>query len=210
MRSYEAARSLFSFLGFVAWSVVVIGVLVALVSAGGVGRYAGGGAGLLAMVPGIGIGITGFILVAFVQMGRATVDTAEYTQQMLKVARGQLEVSKQGLSQGKALEQGFAALKQPQEENPATSFSDAKARETPRQKELRERRERLEKPAEPSQERVALGLEDGVLTYAGQTIQVKSGKFLTATMAFSDFKAARNYIDQLAVNPNATRGGVKR
>jgi hypothetical protein len=97
MRSYEAARSLFSFLAFVAWSVVVIGVLVALIGMGSVSQYAGGGAGLLATVPGIGIAITGFILVAFVQMGRATVDTAEYTQQMLKIARDQLEVSRQGL-----------------------------------------------------------------------------------------------------------------
>lgn len=97
MRSYEAARSLFSFLGFCAWSIIVIGGLVALIGMGSVSQYAGGGAGLLAMVPGFGIAITGFILVAFVQMGRATVDTAEYTQQMLKIARDQLDVSKQGL-----------------------------------------------------------------------------------------------------------------
>ena len=110
MRSYEAARSLFSFLGFIAWSVVVLGVLVALVSAAGGSRFGGAGAGLLAMVPGVAIGIAGFILVAFVQMGRATVDTAEYTQQMLKIARDQLDVSKQGLNQGKVLEQGFAVV----------------------------------------------------------------------------------------------------
>ena len=112
MRSYEAARSLFSFLAFIAWSVVVIGVFVALISAAGASKYGGGGAGLLAMVPGIGIGITGFILVAFVQMGRATVDTAEYTQQMLKLSRDQLEVSKQGLKLQNAVPQTFVAAAQ--------------------------------------------------------------------------------------------------
>lgn len=30
MRSYEAARSLFSFLAFMAWTVIIIGILVAL------------------------------------------------------------------------------------------------------------------------------------------------------------------------------------
>jgi len=109
MRSYEAARSLFSFLAFVAWSVVVIGVLVALMSAAGGSQFGGSGAALLAMIPGIGIGITGFILVAFVQMGRATVDTAEYTQQMLQLSRDQLEVSKQGLKLKDAGPQTFAA-----------------------------------------------------------------------------------------------------
>ncbi len=131
MRSYEAARSLFSFLGFIAWSVVVLGVLVALVSAAGGSRFGGAGAGLLAMVPGVAIGIAGFILVAFVQMGRATVDTAEYTQQMLKIARDQLDVSKQGLNQGKVLEQGFAALKSAPEERPAASFADATSDASP-------------------------------------------------------------------------------
>lgn len=98
MRSYETARTLFSFLAFWAWCVVIAGVLVALVSAAGASQYGGAGAGLLATAPGIGIGIAGLILVAFVQMGRATVDTAEYTQQMLKIARDQLEVSQQGLN----------------------------------------------------------------------------------------------------------------
>jgi hypothetical protein len=98
MRSYEVARTLFSFLAFCAWSIVVVGGLVALIGAGGGSRYGGAGAGLLAMVPGLSIGIAGLLLVAFVQIGRATVDTAEYTQQMLKISRDQLEISKQGLN----------------------------------------------------------------------------------------------------------------
>lgn len=214
MRSYEAARSLFSFLAFLAWSVVVVGGLVAIVSAAGVSqysRYAGGGsAALLAMLPGAGIAIAGFILVAFVQMGRATVDTAEYTQQMLKLSRAQLEISKQSLNQGKALEQGFAALKQPSVEQPAASFADAKAKEPSKKQDISESRAELKAPEEPSLELVAQGLKDGVLSYAGRKIEVKGGKFMTSTMSFSSFKAARNYLDQLGVNPNAKLGGAKR
>ena len=121
MRSYETARFLFSFLAFCAWSVVIIGVLAALIGAGGASRYGGAGAGFLAMAPGFGIGLLGLLLVAFVQMGRATVDTAEYTQQMLKIARDQLEVSKQGLKQGAMAAQSFESLKPDEKAKPAPS-----------------------------------------------------------------------------------------
>ena len=121
MRSYEAARSLFSFLAFCAWSVVILGVLVALIGAGGGSRYGGAGAGLLAMVPGIGICLAGLLLVAFVQMGRANVDTAEYTQQMLKIARDQLEVSQQSLKQGDAFQKSYSTLNKDNNETPQNS-----------------------------------------------------------------------------------------
>jgi len=110
MRSYEAARRYFSIMGFGSWSVIIIGVLVALVSAGGVSQYAGGGVGLLAMLPGFGIVIVGFLLLVFVQIGRANVDTAEYTQQMLKIARDQLDVSKQSLKQGGTFQKNYVSL----------------------------------------------------------------------------------------------------
>lgn len=81
MRSYETARSLFSFLAFVAWSAVIVGVLIALVGMGGVSRYADGGATVFASLPGLGISLIGLFQVAVIQNARATVDTAEYTQQ---------------------------------------------------------------------------------------------------------------------------------
>ena len=72
MRSYEAARTYFSIMGFGSWSVITIGVLAALVGARG--------AGLFGMLPGFGIMIFGFLFLVFVQIGRTNVDTAEYTQ----------------------------------------------------------------------------------------------------------------------------------
>lgn len=99
MRSYDAARGLFSFLAFIAWSAVVVGVIAAF---GGAQMRTGfgGAVGIMGALPGIGIAILGLFQVAVVQAARATVDTAEYTQQMLKIARDQLDVSKQSLKQG--------------------------------------------------------------------------------------------------------------
>lgn len=78
MRSYQAARSLFSFLGLIAWLVIIAGIIAAMAGAGGGSQFGGAAAGMFAMAPGIGIVIAGFFLLAFVQMGRASVDTAEY------------------------------------------------------------------------------------------------------------------------------------
>ena len=188
MRSYEAARSLFSFLGFIAWSVVVLGVLVALVSAAGGSRFGGAGAGLLAMVPGVAIGIAGFILVAFVQMGRATVDTAEYTQQMLKIARDQLDVSKQGLNQGKVLEQGFAALKSAPEERPAASFADTTSDASPTKASNSQSKLKLA-PASKSVE---------TIEYSGKEIHIENGKALYNGISFDTLGKAKDYIDNFA------------
>jgi len=187
MRSYEAARSLFSFLAFIAWSVIVIGVLVALASAAGASRYGGGGAGLIAMVPGIGIGITGFILVAFVQMGRANVDTAEYTQQMLKISRDQLEVSKQGLKLQSAVPQTFAAASQEESaQEPKTSFASQTEKTAPPKQVVKE----LE-PEQPV---------DKSTVYQGKTIRNEQGKFLYNDIPFKTLFAAQEYIDSFAVS----------
>lgn len=114
MRSYDAARSLFSFLGFVAWVAILLGIVAALVGAGAGGtasRWGGGPTGLASLIgalPGIAIIFSGFLGLAAVQMGRASVDTAEYTQQMLKIARDQLDVSQQALKQASNAQRSFA------------------------------------------------------------------------------------------------------
>ena len=138
MRSYQAARTFFSILGFLSWCIIVLGVIVVVIgmaAAGQTGRGFGGPAMAgLAMLPfGIVIAFLGFLGLVFVQSGRANVDTAELTQQGLKIAREQLEISKQALKQGAILEQGYAALQAAkanlQTEKPAastSSYSDAK------------------------------------------------------------------------------------
>ena len=188
MRSYEAARSLYSFLEFIAWAVVVTGVIVALMGAAGASKYGGSAAGLLAMVPGIGIGITGFILVAFVQMGRATVDTAEYTQQMLKLSRDQLEVSKQSLKAQNSAPQTFAAATQ-QGSNQEQKASFAS------QSNNTEISGRAPSGSEPDK----ILPEDTV--YRGKTIRADKGKFLYKGIPFDTLGAAKDYVDAFGVAP---------
>ncbi|MBT2132360.1 hypothetical protein KKW20_14670 [Planktotalea lamellibrachiae] len=197
MRSYEAARSLFSFLAFLAWSVAVIGGVVALVSASGASQYGGSGAGLLAMVPGIGIAITGFLLVAFVQIGRANVDTAEYTQQMLKISRDQLDVSKQGLKLHSAAPQTFSAAAQREgAQDPKSSFAGQANEASQPGREIKE--PKLEAPVAKT------------TVYQGKTIRAEKGKFLYNGIPFNTLPEAEKYIDSFAPLPEKTLAEVNQ
>ncbi len=141
MRSYEAARTYFSFLAFLSWCVIILGVIVAigaLTALGQMSRSFGGSpmAGLAGLIPGIAITFLGFLGLVGVQIGRAGVDSAEYAQQGLKIAREQLEISRQALKQGSILEKGYAKLQAakeglqsemiPSATAPATSYANAK------------------------------------------------------------------------------------
>lgn len=110
MRSYETARKIFSALEILSWCVVAGGIILALVGASEAPR----GSEFLLSMPGILLSAFGVIAVAMVQTGRATVDSAEYGQQALKVARDQLEISRQSLK----LQQGA----------PTSGFGDAGVR----------------------------------------------------------------------------------
>ena len=198
MRSYETARSLFSFLGFCAWSVVVIGVLVALAGAEGGSRYGGAGAGLLAMAPGFGIAILGLILVAFVQMGRANVDTAEYTQQMLKIARDQLEVSRQSLNGTGQQSKGFNSVKKQVE--PKLGFEKADFSTTVKQK--------IDEPTieidgfTPVTNELGFSVlnEQGTLMeYRGREFEYVEGKYNLAGQYWSSGKLLKGHLNQLKI-----------
>lgn len=104
MKSYETARNHFSFLGFCAGVLIALGVVVALMG-GSATQFFAGNAGaaqfILGAIPGIMMATVGVIGQAMVQMGRASVDTAEFTQQSLDVSRKHIGLSKQQLEQGK-------------------------------------------------------------------------------------------------------------
>lgn len=113
MKSYETARNLFSFLGFCAGALIVLGVVVALMGGSATqsfGRNAGPAQFILGAMPGIMMAAVGVIGQAMVQMGRASVDTAEFSQQSLDVSRQHMELSKQLLEQGKTAAASFASL----------------------------------------------------------------------------------------------------
>lgn len=110
MRSYDGARALFSFLSFLAWSMVIVGVILAFGGSAAVSQFSRSTSAIFGALPGIAVSAVGLFLIALVQNSRATVDTAEYTQQMLKVARDQLDVSKQSLKQNHTAPQSYAAV----------------------------------------------------------------------------------------------------
>lgn len=106
-RDYSFARSLFGFLSFIGWTLIVVGVIYSIVgaSAGGtIGGYAGKGGGallgfLIGMSAGLGLVTFGMLVLAVVQIGRAGIDKAENTQDLLGVARDQLAVLRTGQAQ---------------------------------------------------------------------------------------------------------------
>lgn len=176
MRSYETARTLFKFLAFCAWTVVVLGVIVALLGAGSVSQYASGGAGLLAMVPGLGIALAGLLLVAFVQIGRANVDTAEYTQQMLKISRDQLEVSKQSLKQDDTFQKNYASLKMETQDAPKDEAFSPKTHKTA----------------------VVNKIDANITEYKGMLITKSNDTYFCNEIPFSKLQSAKKYIDDNA------------
>ena len=209
MRNYEVARKIFSFLEVIGWIVVCVGVIVGFVLADGAGRYATGGQQFLLFLAGLSVSLVGLVFVGGVQAGRATVDSAEYGQQMLKIAREQLEVSRQGLSQGKASVKGFSALKQASEEKPIASFTSANAEAAPKKPKPAVLTDQSENAPAPTTDDLVRGLEDGILPYAGKEIEVKNGKFIFAEKAFYKLEGAQEYIDQLDPDLGAVLDGGK-
>lgn len=189
MRSYEAARTLFSFLAFCAWSVVIIGVIVALIGASGGSRYGGAGAGLLAMVPGIGIAIAGLLLLAFVQMGRAGVDTAEYTQQMLKISRDQLEVSRQALKGDGHQPNRFEAIKKTEKPSVGFETGDFASNGGVIGK---------EEPTVKIPSAAPAMLEGETLEHFGTKITRENGMYVVGGMSYDSISHAKNYAERKA------------
>ncbi len=99
MHEYRTARTIFGFMEFVSWALVIIGVIVFLAGmSGGASMSRGfGGSSLGALtgaLPGIFLTIVGIMCVMLVQVGRATVDTAEMTGKLLKNSNEELKLLK--------------------------------------------------------------------------------------------------------------------
>tara|TARA_R110002074_G_scaffold104113_4_gene224731 strand:- start:8554 stop:9174 length:621 start_codon:yes stop_codon:yes gene_type:complete len=191
MRSYENARGLFSFLEFLAWGGVLLGIAIIFVSMEAASRSFGGGAGLLAAMPGIAISLFSLIWVAIIQVARAGVDTAELTQQSLKVARDQLEVSKQALKQGDIAQRSFAALSasnqsaslgvEPQTAQP--TFADVPTTTNATH---------IEVSGETEEPKVV----GKFLSYKGQSGELIDGKWHLNGIAFESREKIASYIDE--------------
>ncbi len=94
--NYGAARGILGLFEKVSWVVIAFGILLVL-GAGAGASQAFAMPFVLAALPGLFICLVGFVCLVLVQMVKANVDTADYTYQVLSVARDQLEVSRQAL-----------------------------------------------------------------------------------------------------------------
>ncbi len=110
MHEYKTARILFAFGEAIAWVIVAAGVITLLTGlVGGMAMedsFTGGrtrGFGLLGLYPGLIVTSIGIFLVMCVQIGRATINTAANTGQILLVAREQLQITKGGYTGTTAL-----------------------------------------------------------------------------------------------------------
>ena len=220
MRSYEAARSLFSFLGACSWFVIAVGAIVALGGASvgsGLSRNAGALQALLGAAPGIILAMLGFFGLALVQMGRANVDTAEYGQQALQVARDQLEVSRQSLQQGKQLAASYATqavekppvAAAPTADKPADAGSsyDSRAVDTTSvgtsngRAQINSASKGSVLPS-PDLEIPTPELLGEKVKVAGRDLVLVDGTYRYGSMGFSSLEKAEAYFSQMGVNPS--------
>lgn len=172
MRSYDTARAVFSFLEFVTWASVAIGVILVFVGI----EEAPRNAKLLGATPGILFTLFGILGVATVQAGRASVDSAEYGQQMLKIARDQLEVSRQSLKRQEADGESFAAPRSTGKQAPNASFGRA----------------------EPTVSQQSVSRQEIEPTvYRGERIRWFSGAYRALGMSFETYQDAQKAVDDM-------------
>ncbi len=202
MRSYEAARFYFSVFSFFGWLAVGVGFLLAISMGGTAAKlqpygFGGGiGAGTFAALPGIFCMISGFFLLVLAQTGRASADTAEYTQQMLKVSRDQLEVSNRMLKGARLQVDGFEAL-QPQEDLEGDGFADNRGAAQEGKDDSKDY---------PQIAGASLGFdapdetapEPAKLTHAGREITSIETGYRIGTMEFETLDEAKRYADLLS------------
>lgn len=165
-RSYEVARKIFSILEFVGWCVVVLGLIAGFVMVEGAGRYASDGQQFLLFLSGASGSIVGLFLVGLVQFFRSGVDSAEYAQQGLYVAREQLDVSRQLLKKQREDRHSFADLSTTDEQSAGAAFGSF-ASSSPERSDDRS----SVVPQEHSSE--VLQLDDGSQKTNGQAVEGK-------------------------------------
>lgn len=200
MRNYEMARFVFLLLEFFAWLGVAAGVMITF-GVTGLAARGFGASGLVAAIPGIAITIAALLCVAIVQNGRAAVDTAELTQQMLKVARDQLEVSKQALKQGDTLKQGFAALAKANEAHASPSVGYA----TPKAASASEPSTQTPVKSFSARSSDEPEIDGNIFRYKGQTAELSAGAWRLNGMPFYDQTKLIQYIDQYGIQAAATK-----
>ena len=207
MRNYSTARTIFGILEFVAWTAVVIGIIVAIMVASAGGYYTGSAFSLAGAIPGLILSLLGLIGAAIVQNCRAGVDTAEMTGKMLKISEQQLQLSRTsagyGSVDGTSMNVGATGNK------PSATFgapadpsagvmagSDLSTNSAPSGDGSRR---------EPSEAEASIATEQSTtrdiwdVEYRGYIIKRTSNGMIVNGESFVDLPSARQHIDKLAV-----------
>lgn len=181
MHEYKTARSIFGFIEFCAWSVVVIGVVATLAGMAG-GNLIGSSGGVWGAIPGLAVVFIGLASVMMVQIGRATIDTAQMTGKLLQNSNEELRLLKALPGDGN-LQAGYATR------DPAVSILESQSNSTPAASEpsqeleesnLQSERNILKKRVEISGSCTHNGYE---ITVAGEGFQISGTWFETVDQA---------------------------
>lgn len=176
-RSYQTGRAVTSWLEFIGWIIVVLGVLIALIgfATGGLigmapGNLGGGGEVLVrtfAIVPGALIATSGFISIALAQHTKATFDTSEMTRELLGIVRGE---PKQG-----------GRLESPPSMPQVDAYRSAQDADSP-------------SASSPKAEDTASFDETGERVFRGQVIKNIGNKYRVGSAEFSTLGKAKAHI----------------
>lgn len=188
MRSYKTSRNVLGLIEFMAWCVIAVGVFLIVIGwEAGDANGSGFGAGsslvdaLTAALPSIAIALLGVIVVVQCKTGRASVDAAEYGQQMLEIARESLDVSRQALRQDSV--DGAPSFTT----SPQTNGSEPLQTDMPPSASLQE----TEADGE------LLTAQDAeTIEYKGTKIFVGSGMYQCDGIQFEKLENAKAYVDQ--------------
>lgn len=201
MRSYEAARSLFSVISFFSWFLIAGGIILIFVGGnlgGELSRYSRAPeviGMILGGIPGLFAALVGFFALVSSQLGRASVDTAEYGQQMLQIARDQLDVSRQTLHKGDSLRQSFEALSQRTVAATTASYAGHLAP--------------AEAHPETNQALDNTASQPALLAYKGKEIAALDSGFHFAGTAFPTLAEAQAQIDLLTTNAQISTSDLR-
>lgn len=202
-RSYSAARSIFSFMEFMGWIVVVVGLFLGMALSNSVGRYASDIQHILMFAIGGSGSLVGLFFVGAVQSWRAGVDAAEYSQQALNVARLQLDVSEQSLKLQSEEAKTFASMQTAAKAENAISYGKNTSQENLANPNPNSTTENvLDEPVGAEQDAEQIEVDTAETSNdQNPLIEEKDGKFHLGTMSFLTRDAAEEYASHSAANP---------
>lgn len=181
-RSYDVARNFFSAVLYLGTALIVVGIIGTFMSVGyldNVNMVRASSIWPVYVLPlSLFTAFVGLVAVGLAHHWRAGVDSAEYTQQLLKTARDQLDVSRQVLMKRGGTPKSFADVTDLQKDVAKSEALNDENDERPQQ-----------------------AHSESSVVYRGHEIQMLGEKYLSAGVTFKTLKGAKKYLDGLKTGP---------